>query len=170
MFEGGQMRTRIVVVAAALFGVSCGAEMPEGPPFRTDNSVPMLMANILDPAADLLWDAVGTVIDETGETHWEPVSEDERTGPKPSWMQVRLGTMALAESANLLMMEGRARDQDQWIRFSEQLADAAMQAFEAAEAEDADRVFELGEAVYNTCNNCHQLYWVGDADRGRSVE
>ena len=75
------MRARIVGVAAALFAVSCGAETPEGPPFRTDNSVQMLMANILDPAAELLWDAVGTVIDETGETHWEPETEEE-------WLEV----------------------------------------------------------------------------------
>ena len=165
------MQTRIAIVAvAALIAGACGEEPPAGPPFRTETSVSMLMAHVLDPAADLLWDAVGTVIDENGETSWEPVSEDERTGPKPSWLQVRLGTMALAESANLLMMEGRARDQDQWIRLSEELGDAAMLAFEAAEAEDADRIFDLGEVVYNTCNNCHALYWVDDADRGRAVE
>ena len=78
--------------------------------------------------------------------------------------------MALAESANLLMMDGRARDQDQWIRLAEDMADAAMLAFEAAEARDAQRVFDLGEAVYNSCNNCHTLYWVDDEDRGRVVE
>jgi len=156
------MRTKIVVVVAALFAVSCGAEAPEGPPFRTDNSVQMLMANVLDPAADLLWDAVGTVMDETGENHWEPETEEE-------WLQVRLGAMALAESANLLMMETRARDQGEWIRLSEVLHDAAMEAFAAAESEDPQRVFDLGETVYNSCNGCHQLYWVGDSDRGRSV-
>ena len=41
---------------------------------------------------------------------------------------------------------------------------------EAAEAEDADRVFALGEEVYTACNNCHMLYWVDDADRGRAIE
>ena len=111
---------------------------------------------------DRLWDAVGTVLDETGENHWEPETEEE-------WLQVRLGAMALAESANLLMMETRAQDQGEWIRLSEALHDAAMEAFAAAESEDPQRVFDLGETVYNSCNGCHQLYWVGDADRGRSV-
>ncbi len=158
------MRTRIAIVAAAaLFAASCGGEPPAGPPFRTDNTVSVLMANMLDPAADLLWDAVGTVIDETGETYWEPETEED-------WLQVKLGAMALAESANLLMMENRARDQDQWIRLNEAMADAAMLAFEAAEAEDPQRIFDLGEVVYETCNNCHTLYWVDDLDRGRAVE
>ena len=83
---------------------------------------------------------------------------------------MKLGAMALAESANLLMMENRARDQDQWIRLSEAMADAAMLAFEAAEAEDPDRIFDLGEVVYETCNNCHTLYWIDDLDRGRAIE
>jgi cytochrome c5 len=52
---------------------------------------------------------------------------------------------------------------------SEAMADAAMVAFAAAEAEDADLIFDLGETVYNTCNACHGLYWVDDADRGRAV-
>ncbi len=157
------MRTRMgLVVAAALVTASCGTEAPAGPPFRTDTGVGMLMANMVDPAADLLWDAVGTVIDETGETHWEPETEEE-------WLQVRLGAMTIAETANLLMMDGRARDQGQWIEMSEAMADAAMVAFAAAEAEDADLIFDLGETVYNTCNACHGLYWVDDADRGRAV-
>lgn len=158
------MRTKIATVAAAaLLAASCGGESPAAPPFRTDNTVRVLMANMLDPAADLLWDAVGTVLDETGETYWEPETEED-------WLQVKLGAMALAESANLLMMEDRARDQDQWIRLSAAMADAAMLAFAAAEAQDPQRIFDLGEVVYETCNNCHSLYWVDDLDRGRAVE
>ena len=158
------MRTRTAIVAAAaLLAGSCGGEPPAGPPFRTDNTVQMLMANMLDPAADLLWDAVGTVLDETGETYWEPETEED-------WLQVRLGAVALAEASNLLIMEGRARDQDQWISLSQAMADAAMLAFDAAAAQDAQRIFDLGEVVYESCNNCHTLYWVDDAARGRAIE
>ena len=84
-------------------------------------------------------------------------------------MQVRLGAIALAEAANLLIMEGRARDQGQWVELSQAMADAAMEAFAAAEAEDPQLVFDLGESVYETCNNCHSVYWVDDADRGRAI-
>ena len=77
--------------------------------------------------------------------------------------------MAIAEASNLLMMENRARDQDQWIRLSERMADAGMEMFAAAAAEDADLVFDLGETVYESCNTCHSLYWVDDADRGRAI-
>lgn len=157
------MRTRVgAVVAAALFAASCGAEAPTGPQFRTDTTVRMLMAGMLDPAADLLWDAVGTIIDGDGEYHWEPETEEE-------WLQVKLGALALAESSNLLIMDSRARDQDQWVRMSEEMYDAAMLAYAAAEQEDAQLLFDLGETVYNSCNSCHGVYWVDDADRGRAI-
>ena len=120
-------------------------------------------ANMADPAADLVWDAVGTIVDVNGENHWEPETEED-------WIAVRYGAMSMIEAGNLLMMETRARDQDQWIRLSEAMMDAGTLMFQAAEAEDADRVFALGEEVYATCNNCHMLYWVGDADRGRAIE
>ena len=49
-------------------------------------------------------------------------------------------------------------------------AASAERAFAAAEAEDSQRVFDLGEVVYQTCNNCHSIYWVDDQDRGRAIE
>ena len=156
------MRTRIGSVVATLLVASCAEEAPSGPPFRTEMTVKMLMANMVDPAADLLWDAVGTVVDFSGENHWEPETEEE-------WLSVRYGAMSIIEAGNLLMMDARARDQDQWIRLSEGMMDAGRLAFEAAEAEDADRVFAVGEQVYNSCNNCHMLYWIDDADRGRAI-
>ena len=162
--QGDDMRTKIgLIVAAASLVASCAADAPTGPPFRTDATVAMLMANMVDPAADLVWDAVGTIVDENGENHWEPETEED-------WISVRYGAMSMIEAGNLLMMETRARDQDQWIRLSEAMMDAGTLMFQAAEAEDADRVFALGEDVYNACNNCHTLYWVDDADRGRAIE
>ena len=54
------------------------------------------------------------------------------------------------------------------MRHSQDMIDAAAIMLEAAEREDADAVFDLGETVYNTCNACHSIYWVGDEDSGRS--
>ena len=158
------MRTKIgLIVVAASMVAACAADGPTGPPFRTDATVRMLMANMVDPAADLVWDAVGTIIDMDGENHWEPETEED-------WLSVRYGAMSMIEAGNLLMMETRAVDQDQWIRLSEGMMDAGKRVFQAAEDEDAGRVFDLGEDVYNSCNSCHQLYWVDDADRGRAIE
>ena len=77
------------------------------------------------------------------------------------------GAMTLIEGANLLMIGDRARDQEGWMEHSQRMSEAGLLMHEAAMARDADRVFELGETVYRSCDSCHSLYWVGDADKGR---
>ncbi len=154
------MRTPLGLLTVALLAVGCAPEAPAGPPLDMRHTVRQLMADMVDPAADGLWDAVGTIWDEEGEHYWEPETEEE-------WIAVRASAMTLIESGNLLMLGDRPRDEEAWFRYSQDMIDAGAQALEAARAEDADAVFDLGEAVYNTCNSCHSIYWVGDAERGR---
>ena len=68
------------------------------------------------------------------------------------------------------MIGERARDQDTWMRMAEGMHAAGLLALEAADAKDVEAIFAVGEAVYNACDSCHNLYWVGDADRGRVSE
>ena len=154
--------TTALVIGLGVLLNGCAAE-PEGPPFDSTATVSELMAMMVDPAADLVWDAVGTVITADGVDHWEPRTDEE-------WLAVQYGAMTITEAGNLLMMENRARDQETWLRMSQELVDAGRVALEAAKARDAEAVFDVGEVVYNACDRCHNLYWVGDADRGRTQE
>ena len=149
----------ILVPMGALLVIGCSEEV-SGPPFRPVADVSQLMTRILDPAADLVWDAVGTIITEDEYNEWQPETDEE-------WAVVLNGAMTLAEGSNLLMIGERARDQDGWMELAQNMSDAAMLIHDAAEAKDADLVFELGETLYRTCDRCHNLYWVGDEDRGR---
>jgi cytochrome c556 len=36
---------------------------------------------------------------------------------------------------------------------------AAMLAAQAADKKDADKVFEVGEAIEHACEGCHRAYW-----------
>ena len=153
-------QTGWLLVGVVVGMVGCGAEAPAGPPLDMSHSVQDLMSGMIDPAADVLWDAVGTTLDVNGETYWEPETEED-------WIAVRAAAMTIKESANLLMLGDRPRDQEGWMRHSREMADAAEVALQAVAARDADRVFDVGETVYNTCNTCHSLYWIGDEERGR---
>lgn len=154
------MRRFPILVAVSTFLVAgCGSE-PSESPLRPVANVAELMSMILDPAADAVWDSSGTIITAEGRHDWEPETEED-------WAVVANGAMTIIEGANLLMIGDRARDQEGWMQLSQDMSDAAMLVHEAAAARDAELVFELGETLYRSCDRCHNLYWVGDEDRGR---
>ena len=150
----------LLIGSAMLMG--CASE-PEELPFRPVANVSQLMLTMIEPAADVVWAAVGTVVTADNVEHWEPETDEE-------WAVVLNGAMTLTESANLLMMGDRARDQETWMRMAQAMVEAGKLAVEAAESQDVEAIYGVGEAVYNACDRCHNLYWVGDGDRGRVQE
>jgi hypothetical protein len=139
-------------VAAGLgVGLALGCGRPAGPPFHPIADVKLLMATVIEPAADVYWDAVKWVTDEHGTTAYSPKSPEE-------WAQVRTSAYVLAESGNLLMMDGRARDGGNWMTFARAMVDAGRTAALAAEKQDTSLVFDAGAQVYETCTRCHSVY------------
>ena len=59
-----------------------------------------IMATMIDPAADHLWESVATVANEKGVEEKRPKTDED-------WKVVRGQAVILAEAANLLMLEGR---------------------------------------------------------------
>jgi hypothetical protein len=175
----------LCVLATSLLATACrwkaeappAPAAPAGPPYVTDATIKDLMLNIVDPQADVVWLSVTTVANETGLVETRPQNEDE-------WTKVKQGAMTLAEAANLLMMPGRkvaapghksevpgielepeemdaliAKDRGAFEQRARALHDAAMAAYRAAEAKDADKVFEVGETIEHACEGCHSQYW-----------
>lgn len=121
------------------------------------------MVSLVDPAADALWDSVGTVVSEEGVEEWSPRTEEE-------WQALRNSAVVIMESGNLLMIGDRARDDRIWMQRSRALIDAGAAARRAVDSRDPDAVFAVGEELYRACDGCHRAYWIGDADRGRAGE
>jgi hypothetical protein len=55
-------------------------------------------------------------------------------------------------------MQGRARDDDRWMKYAQQLASAGVLAVKAAEARDEKQTFDAGSALYDACYACHARY------------
>ncbi len=150
------MRTRRYFPLAVLILLSgCTSDASEGSsvPFTTVADTQQLMASILDPAAEVYWDAVGWIIDASGTTEIRPGSLEE-------WEAVRNAAFMIAESGNLLMMDGRAVDEGAWMGMSQSMIDVGRRAIEAAEARDEQGVFDMGAEIYFACTNCHAVYAV----------
>jgi len=112
---------------------------------------PELMAHIIDPAADVYWAAGGVIVDAEGEHFQIPENDEE-------WMALSNAALTIAESGNLLMMDGRAVDRGAWVTMSQQLIDVGRQALEAADARNLDAVFDMSAEIYYVCTNCHAAY------------
>ena len=72
-----------------------------------------------------------------------------------AWRDIENQTLMLAESANLLLLPGYVQPQDQWLRDTLLMRDAAVAAWEAAKARDMDALIDLNGALYESCESCH---------------
>lgn len=71
------------------------------------------------------------------------------------WRRLENQTLMLAESANLLLMPGYVQAQEQWLRDSLLMRNAAVAAYQAAQTKDLAALEELNNALYESCENCH---------------
>ena len=146
---------RILTLFATLAVAACAREVAEeASTYRPVGDVADLMAGVVDPAADLFWDAVGIIVDSAGEHQLAPQTDEE-------WLMVRAAAYTVAESGNLLMMPERALDQGGWIAMSQSLVEVGQRAIAAADARSLDDVFDVGAEMYAVCTNCHGAYALG---------
>lgn len=147
------MRAAALATGFALLGgvlVGACADSADAPPFVAVADSRQLMLSVLEPAAEVYWDAVGFIWDMEGTYEIEPRTAEE-------WEAVENAAWVLAESGNLLLLEERVQG-DHWVAMSRSMIDIGLRAVEAAQARDADRVFEVGGDVYLVCTGCHAVY------------
>ncbi|PYS46994.1 MAG: hypothetical protein DMG13_28890 [Acidobacteria bacterium] len=131
------MRTIVLLLLA-------GATLAQRPSesFQPAATMSQLMLDMVYPASnDILFFV----------SRGAPKDEDE-------WAAVRRSALALAESGNLLMMRGRARDQDDWMKDAKMLVDVGTAAYKAAQAKDVNALAAMTERLDMSCLACHKQY------------
>ena len=147
-------------LAVLPLGCSTPGTPDAAPPYEPVADVRQTMLWLLEPAADVIWDSAGTIITAEGRTELAPTTD-------AGWENVRRHAVIVAETGNLLMLPGRAAGPD-WIAYARDLQRTGRLAMAAAEARDADALFEAGGQLYQACVACHAQYWLpaGDAASG----
>ena len=166
-----------IAAAACSSSKSEPAPAPDTPPYEPAATIKDIMQSIVDPGADLVWNAVTTVQTATGTIDKKPETAED-------WLKVRHGAVGLSEAANLLMMPGRHvaqpheksetpgvelepaemevlinKDRPAFIERAKALHEAGLAAVAAADAKDPQKLFEVGEQIEMACENCHSHYW-----------
>jgi hypothetical protein len=139
----------LVVLAGAVSLAGCGG--PEPPPFKAVVDTKLLMQSVVDPNADLIWEAVKTIDSAQG-------VEDIRPRTDEQWTAVRNAAVAVTESGNLLMMSPRAKDGGEWMKRAQDMVSTGEAAIRAAEAKNPERLFSVGGDIYEACSHCHREY------------
>jgi hypothetical protein len=165
-----------LVVASAL--VACSSQPPPSV-FLPTSSFQDIMAQVVDPAADGLWDSVGTITTTAGQEELAPHSDAD-------WAVLRGHAVRLVEASNLLLIEGRpivaaglrvedahvpginsateiaqaiAADRPRFVAAAHRLHAAASAALSAVERHDAQQLMVAGDALDKACEACHATYW-----------
>jgi len=81
------------------------------------------------------------------------------------WTVLEGQALMVAETANLLMLPGRARDQKQWMADSKLLLDAGAAALKAAKAKDVPGITAISDQLLESCTSCHKHYRPGYGQR-----
>jgi cytochrome c556 len=88
------------------------------------------------------------------------VGRNEKKSEK-DWMDLQQNALMLAETANILMAENRARDKDRWMKDAKLLWDAGNKAYRASKAKDLEALKALNDDLYEACQSCHEHYRPG---------
>jgi hypothetical protein len=162
-----------VIAAGALVSFSGAAEAP---PWSTDLTISDIMASIVMPSANVLWEAVLPDTDANGKEVLKGPDSEE------GWLRLREAAVSLAASTNLLMVPGLPvkdpaletppgelapeeiskliRDQSAaWYAWNQTMHTTAMQLLTAIDAQDTQAIWDMTATLDGPCTSCHTQFW-----------
>jgi hypothetical protein len=147
------------------------------------SSVKELMESIIDPSADVLWGAVGTVVDKEGTHEMLPKTQEE-------WLDVRRAAVRIIEGSNLLMMPGRdaapagtksevpgvelepaqmtaliRKNRRTFDAFARELQVLGVEASKASDTQNGMLLMDIGARMEDVCEGCHRTFWYPPPER-----
>lgn len=179
------MRKYLLLTVMSIFVLLIGAcaqqttEPPAQtqPQYQTTATVRDIMDSVVDPAADVVWGAVETIVSAKGVEERFPRNDEE-------WRNVRRSAIVLLEAGNLLKIPGRSvakpgeksenpgielapekiqelvdKDRTSWNNYAQALHDATLDALKTIDAKDPEGLLNSGDGIYQACEKCHMHYW-----------
>lgn len=162
-----------ILTAGSLISYSGAADAP---PFATDLTVSDIMASIVMPAANVLWEAVLPDSDADGNDILVGPDSDE------GWIKVREAAISLAASTNLLMVPGlQVKDpaletpqgelppeairelintqSAAWYAWNTAMHNTAMALLNAIDKRDTQAIWDMTATLDAPCTSCHEQFW-----------
>jgi hypothetical protein len=160
-------------------GQAAAPAPPPASPLKPIAGVQDVMASMIDPAADFLWESVSTTVTRGKTVEKQPHTDAE-------WAEVRRQAIILTEGANLIMMDGRhvvkegskledhgtpgnltaeesekaiAENRAAFVGFSQALRDVGVEMLNAADTRNPQAMIDAGDTLDQVCEGCHLKFW-----------
>jgi hypothetical protein len=182
------------LVVVGVFTSTCSSSTPAPGPSSKVSSVPApglwgdmkpvvsvkeLMRDLIDPASDNVFDAVGTVVSKKGTIETEPKTDED-------WERIRIGAVTMAEGIYLLKIprpftppgdennstgpepeelspaQIKAKleaDPVLWNAKIEALRNVGLEVLEIVRRRDTKELWDAAESLDQACETCHLEYW-----------
>jgi mono/diheme cytochrome c family protein len=164
----------ILPAQASAGGRAIAPAASHAPSFPPAGNLAQLMRGILFPSSNLIFNVqshdpnelkpapTGTGLAATGGFSWV----DWGAGIYSPWELVDYAAVALAESAPLMLTPGRRCengkpvpvDRPDWIKFTQELADAGRAAYKASQTRNQEVVSDATNQIADSCLHCHEVY------------
>lgn len=165
-------------IGAFLFGAVARAQPPARgatpPPVRaaTVSPAPKVAANLQQLMRGILYPSSNVIFAAQDDLAKFPVAAEPSTSPNPltssygGWEAVENAGLALAESANLLLLPGRVCSNGRpapvrradWVKYVQGLRQTGMAAYKAAQSKNQDAMIDLSGTLSDACAACHEVY------------
>ena len=156
----------LMLAACGLPAIAQAPSPSAAPQIHADMN--QLMRGVLYPAANVVFSAQ---VDNPGELKFKPgndpsMSTDPLHSTFGGWVAVENAALTIAESANLLSLPGRTCStgapvpvkDPAWVAFVQEVRDAGMKAYKAAQSKDQDKMIETAETLSTACSGCHRKF------------
>jgi hypothetical protein len=109
------------------------------------------MNAIVLPNANVIYNAVGTIVDGTKVEEIAPKNDQE-------WTAVGDSAAALVESGSMLLVGDRLVDKREWLSYTQRFIAAGKAVLAAADQKKPAGVLAAGGDLNETCDACHDKY------------
>jgi hypothetical protein len=138
----------------------------QAPVTQAPANMAQLMRGTLYPASNVIFAAQDQNPADVPRAKDPNMATDLLTSSYGKWEAVENSALAIAEVANLLSVPGRkcANGVDvpvanaDWSKFVQELRDAGMKAYAAAQSKDQDKVIAVTDVMTLACQHCHLRY------------
>ncbi len=158
----------LALVGLSLAGQTASKGNPAAPAMQVISTLNQLMRGVIYPASNVVFSSQN---DNPSDAKRAPgqdpsLATDPLVSTFGGWVAVENAALALTESANLLLIPGRTCsngvpapiNNPDWAKFVQELRDAGMKAYAAAQTKNQDKMIEASDTLTTACADCHKKW------------